>query len=82
VNVQVRAWATAGGVTSYEAAKGAPGGKWGESNIISIKTGGYDNPPALAANLVGLTGFQLVPEPSTIALVLLGAAALLLRRRQ
>jgi len=33
-------------------------------------------------DLAGLTGFALVPEPSTIALGILGAAALLYRRRK
>jgi hypothetical protein len=32
--------------------------------------------------LTGLTSFSLVPEPSTYALLALGAAALFLRRRK
>jgi len=55
----------------------------GESTPITITLGGdvpgsAPLPPAL---LTGLQGFTLVPEPSTIALGLLGAAALLYRRR-
>jgi hypothetical protein len=72
-----RAWETAGG--SFDQAKAAHW--WGESAPVTIATGGGLNPPA---NLVGLQGFtlQIVPEPSTIALGVLGAAALLLRRRK
>lgn len=77
VFIQMRAWNAPN--ASYEAAMGAPGGKWGESNVISVKLG---TPPLeTAPNLIGLQGFSLIPEPSTIALALLGAAALLLRRR-
>lgn len=67
-----RAWETAAG--SFDAA-----GVKGESAKITITTGGGLNPPA---NLTGLAGFTMVPEPSTIALGVLGAAALLLRRRK
>lgn len=49
----------------------------------------FDSPPlggllALPANLVGLTGFNVavVPEPSTIALGVLGAIFFLIRRRK
>jgi hypothetical protein len=54
----------------------------GESAPITITLGGGGSPPAVPANLVGLQGFNLVPEPSTMALGLLGAAALLYRRRK
>jgi hypothetical protein len=57
----------------------------GESNDVTItqlggqpSTGAPIPDPALA----GLQGFTLVPEPSTMALGLLGAAALLYRRRK
>jgi len=46
---------------------------------FTVATGGGVNP---AADLVGIQGFTMVPEPSTIALGVLGAAALLLRRRK
>jgi hypothetical protein len=39
-------------------------------------------PPTLPANLVGLTAFSLIPEPTTMVLSLLGASVLLLRRRR
>jgi hypothetical protein len=78
--VVVRAWEAAGG-TSFEAAV-ASGAKFGGSSVLSITTGGAGEPPTLPANLVGLTSFSLVPEPSTYALLALGAAALFLRRRK
>jgi hypothetical protein len=39
-------------------------------------------PPTTPATLIGGTSFNLVPEPSTIALAVLGIGALLLRRRK
>jgi len=52
----------------------------GASNIIPVT---LDGPPGTPPNLVGIQGFSLiVPEPSTMALGLLGAAALMLRRRR
>jgi len=77
VFVQMRAWNAPN--ATYEAAMGAAGGKWGFSNTISVTLAESPTPPP---DLVGLQGFQLIPEPSTIALALLGAAALLLRRRR
>jgi len=70
VTLQFRAW----GGASYETAT-----EFGSSPSFSVATGGGVNP---AADLVGITGFQMVPEPSTIALGVLGAAALLFRRRK
>ena len=87
IYAQVRAWYTGGGtLTSYEAAN-KPGGKVGESNILTIQLPPPATPPPLPVNLVGLESFslhqvQVIPEPSTIALGLLGAAAFLLRRRK
>jgi hypothetical protein len=78
--IEVRAWEAAGG-TSYDAAV-AGGFKAGKSTQITVVTGGAGSPPSLPANLVGLTSFSLVPEPSTYALLALGAAALFLRRRK
>lgn len=78
--VQMRAWDTSVAAT-YEAALAAGIG-YGQSSVLSITTGGAGSPPSLPANLTGLAGFSLViPEPSTIALGLLGAAGLLLARR-
>jgi hypothetical protein len=77
--IQLRAWEAAGG-TSYEAAQAA-GKQFGSSATLTIATGGGGSPPAVPAPLTGLASFTLVPEPSTLALGMLGAAALLLRRR-
>jgi len=81
--VTMRAWETAAG--SYEAAQGTA---FLSGSSAPIDVAGLGNPagapPTPAANLLGLQGFQItaVPEPSTIALGVLGAAALLLRRRK
>ena len=77
---QVRAWLASSGAT-YEAALGA-GGPTGFSNTFSVTTGGAGNPASLPANLVGLQSFSLVPEPSVIALGLIGVCVLLLRRKK
>jgi hypothetical protein len=74
--VKMAAWEAAGG-TSIEAAQAA-GKKYGWSLPIQVTP---TSPPAAPANLVGLQGFALIPEPSIMALGLLGAAALLIRRR-
>jgi len=77
VTLQVRAWATATG-SSYETAttKGA-------SSPIQFTLA---TPPATAPNMVGLQAFNVspvvVPEPSSIALGLLGLGALALIRRR
>ncbi|MBM3880243.1 MAG: PEP-CTERM sorting domain-containing protein [Verrucomicrobia bacterium] len=80
--VQVRAWEASGGAT-YEAAV-ASGKKYGKSEIVNLSATGNPaaNPPILPVNLIGLQSFSLIPEPSTIALGVLGAAVLLLRRRK
>jgi len=80
--IQVVAWEAAGG-TDYAVAV-AGGFKNGASTTFTVTTGGNvpGLPPQVPANLVGLTSFSLVPEPSTYALLALGAAALFLRRRK
>ena len=77
--VQVRAWLTSAGA-SYDAALAA-GGAVGVSNAIQIGLGGGTLPPSY---LTGLQPFAIVavPEPSTIALGLLGLGALMIRRRK
>jgi len=88
VTVEIRAWLASAGST-YEAAL-ASGTGFGKSAPLTItSTGGGDpaaGPPNLPANLTGIKGFALtggaVPEPSTIALGILGVGALLLRRRK
>jgi hypothetical protein len=76
--VQMRAWEGAAGST-YEAAL-AGGAKVGKSNLINIAQLGGPDPgggvPFLDPFMTGITPFSLVPEPSTIALGVLGAAAL------
>jgi len=77
VTVEMRAWEAAKG-TSYEAALAA-GGMFGSSNPITLTVAVAPNTPP---DMVGLTSFALVPEPSTMALGVMGAAALFLRRRR
>ncbi|HEX7859688.1 MAG TPA: MYXO-CTERM sorting domain-containing protein [Verrucomicrobiae bacterium] len=50
------------------------------NNLGGIPPGG--GAPLQPAVLAGLQGFEVFPEPSTLAFGLLGAAALLLRRRR
>jgi hypothetical protein len=54
----------------------------GLSAPFVIELGGKGEPASLPANLVGLTAFSLIPEPTTMVLSLLGASVLLLRRRR
>jgi hypothetical protein len=80
----VQAWQNT--FASYAAAV-AGGGIVGTSSIFSLATGGGGSPPGPATSLTapgGFTGLAVapVPEPSTIALGVLGVAALLLRRRK
>lgn len=82
--VQLRAWDVASG-TSYDAAAGSAAGFVGKSGVISITLGDPNAaPPTTPADLLGLAAFSVaqVPEPSTMALGLLGLGALMLRRRQ
>jgi hypothetical protein len=81
--ISVRAWLATQG-TSWEQAV-ASGDNFGWSNnggTFTVATGGAGSPPSLPANLVGMEAFQLIPEPSTTALGIIGAFALLLRRRK
>lgn len=76
------------GYANYDAAAAA-GAKVGTSldkpgsTPIAVKLGNWGEPPAVPAALVGLPVVEVavVPEPSVLALIGLGAAALLLRRR-
>lgn len=80
--VVVRAWRVSDGAT-WESAQAAGRG-FGQSATITITSGGGGTPATLPANLVGLTSFALVPEPSTIALGIIGGLGtlLLIRRRK
>jgi hypothetical protein len=81
--LQLRAWDNQGGtLTEFDAAQAA-GAAWGASTPFDIVTGNPDAvPPGVPAVMTGLTSFALVPEPSTFALLALGAGALFLRRRK
>jgi hypothetical protein len=74
-----RVWRVADGAT-WDAARTAGRG-YGESAPIVITLTGA---PATPASMVGLAGFTLVPEPSTIALGILGGLGtlFLVRRRK
>jgi len=63
----------------------AAGDPWGVSPLDNISSlGGTGSPPSATPNLEGLESFSLVttPEPSTIALGVIGASTLLFRRRK
>lgn len=82
---QVRVWDTAFG--TYDVAKLAPGAHWAETALFVITP---TLSPTAAPNLVGLgnpatytlTYNPVVPEPSSMALAGLGAAALMIFRRR
>jgi len=81
-NVVLRAWVG----SSYDVA--AATGTSGQSTVLTVNnlggTPASGGAPLQPAVLAGLAGFELVtvPEPSTLAFGLLGAAALLYRRRK
>ena len=82
VTLQLRAWSSA--FSTYAAAV-AGGGVYGKSALLSLASTGNPNAtptPGLPVNLDGLTGFTMVPEPSTIALGVLGVGSLLFIRRR
>ncbi len=59
----------------------------GESTVFSVNTGNAGSPPSSPANLFGLTSFSVmnvaaVPEPTTVALGVMGGLGLLFRRRK
>jgi len=82
-NIQLRAWNNVGGtVTSYETSFAQQGINGKSAMFQSQPLGGIQTP---SPNLVGLTSFNVhtnVPEPSTIALAVMGASAFLIRRRK
>lgn len=80
--VQVRAWDTADGASYQQCfSSGSATARVGWSGLFNVTV---TEPPNTPPNLVGLTAFSLqpVPEPSTMALAGLGAAALLIFRRR
>jgi hypothetical protein len=88
----IRAWQTSAG--SLAAAQVTPGAQWGEWTITSKPLGGTPagggtpiTPPSLSGwgSEVAPLGFELnqtVPEPTTVALGVLGIGALVLARRR
>jgi len=78
VTVQLRAWK--GADASYEAALG-DGSKTGVSNLINLTLQASNNP---GPNITTMSNIILAagPEPTTIALGLMGAGALFIRRRK
>jgi hypothetical protein len=82
-DVAVRAWESSFG--SYAAAESG-GGQYGTSPTLPLSSTGNPSaqPPGTPVDLVGLQGFtlQVIPEPSTLALLGLGALALVVRRRK
>jgi hypothetical protein len=84
--IALYAWYSLGGLTLAQDQAGS--GPWGVSptdNITSL--GGLGSPPSTPEDMLGLQSFSLVapsgvPEPSTIALAVMGASALLFRRRK
>jgi MYXO-CTERM domain-containing protein len=72
-NIVLRAWQGAAGST-YDSATVK-----GQSAVLSVV---LTEAPAIPNDLVGLTGFTMTPEPTTMALGALGLGALLLYRRK
>lgn len=76
--LQVRAWNNAGGtISSWETASIRGQSASFTSPALGDPTNASSIPP-----LTGLTSFSLVPEPTTIALGVLGGLVLLVRRRK
>ena len=84
----VRAWSTAAG--TFEVARDNLGYQWGEQAFTSRPLGGWDpetSQPVWPSPDMGpgFTGFQMqpgIPEPSSVAMCSLGAAALAWQRRR
>ena len=83
VSVAIGAWNNEGGTITSLAAAQAAGDPWGVSAIAPAVMGGA---PGTPSNLpTTLNDFSLVttsPEPSTIALGVIGASSLLFRRKK
>jgi len=91
-SIFIRAWSTSAG--SFAAAQTTQFAQWGEWNITTKPLGGTPagggtpvTPPSLSGwgTEAGSPGFELnqtVPEPTTIALAVLGVGALVLARRR
>jgi hypothetical protein len=79
VVVALKAWkGTAGSTFANATVSGA-------SSLITIALGGVGSPPSLPTPITTMANFNLTtvgPEPATIALGLMGAGALFIRRRK
>jgi hypothetical protein len=77
---QLQAWYNGGGTLTY-AQDQAGAGPYGSSTEVDITLGGATAPPV---SLNPITSFSLitVPEPSTVALGVIGASAFLMRLRR
>jgi len=86
ITIQLRAWYSGGGATTYAQALSA-GVNTGKSALYNITTVANSDPTIKSLDDIGVQGFSVsgaavVPEPSTFALAGLGAAALLIFRRR
>jgi hypothetical protein len=85
--LSLAAWYSNQGQYATLAAAEAAGVPYGWSPLFTLTgLGGTGSPPATPPNLTGLQSFSLItptpgPEPGTIALGVMGAAAFLARRR-
>ena len=85
---QLAAWYNGGGTISFaQASVPGSGDPYGLSNPANITMAGPPNVPSTLGGPNGITSFSLlantsVPEPSTIALGLVGASAFLMRLRR
>jgi hypothetical protein len=83
VTVAVAVWNNAGGTVNTLAAALPAGDPWGISQPGNITLGGGLFPPAsLLGSIQSFSIATAVPEPSTMALGVLGASALLFRGRK
>jgi hypothetical protein len=79
--LEVEAWT--GSALTFQAALTTPGDAFGVSTVFQNPTGGPGVPPVTPQDLTGMPAVILnTPEPATIALGGLGAAALVLFRRR
>jgi len=81
--VQVAAWNNMNGTINDLATAVADNAAWGVSTIGQVTLGGGINVPAsLPTTLQTFSLASTIPEPSTIALGVMGASTLLFRRRK
>lgn len=84
--LQVRAWRNSDGA-NWAVASGTVGAWVGQSGLLTVSLGGPNppNPTITPSELTGMTSFslyQVVPEPSTVALGVLAVGSLLFIRRR